>query len=456
MDKFFYYLNKLSIIILIYLFGFLTFKFDLVAKSWLNSSINLFIEDLSDKPKNFLLNSLKYLSEDENNEEFRYFLKKNVDAKSKSLPKKKFGSLMLLSLSKGKFDNSNFGLFSSPTKKVHSWNFENTIKPTVMLSIFPDGEVLVYNDKYVSLISSDSKEIWKTEKIIHHWGSIFENKLYVPGRKYANYPEDLDENSKKIKIGKCKVKNALVDTIVVMDLTTGSILKEIELLPIISSHPFLAKKLGYSKKIFSRLKTDNDLFKSLFLGPSYCDDLLHLNDIKIINSENKKFFKNGKVGDYLISLHTINALVLIDHETLKVKWYLRDEFRRQHSPNITQDGMLLIFDNKGSDEKFGESRIIQFDLAKFDFTSDFDGNENFFFDSDIRGRIQILDNQIYVTSSQQGEVFRLNCNDKNLKNCDPELLFSSYSEGRSNSIFVADFYEKSFFNKDFLSKIQKK
>ena len=76
MDKFFYYLNKLSIIILIYLFGFLTFKFDLVAKSWLNSSINLFIEDLSDKPKNFLLNSLKYLSEDENNEEFRYFLKK--------------------------------------------------------------------------------------------------------------------------------------------------------------------------------------------------------------------------------------------------------------------------------------------------------------------------------------------------------------------------------------------
>mgnify|MGYP007000183454 len=101
----------------------------------------------------------------------------------------------LLSLSKGKFDNSNFGLFSSPTKKVHSWNFENTIKPTVMLSIFPDGEVLVYNDKYVSLISSDSKEIWKAEKIIHHWGSIFENKLYVPGRKYANYPEDLDENS---------------------------------------------------------------------------------------------------------------------------------------------------------------------------------------------------------------------------------------------------------------------
>ncbi len=456
MDKFFYYFNKISIIVFIYLLGFLTFKFDLVAKSWLNSSINLFIEDLSDKPKNFLLNSLKNLSEDANNEEFQYFLKKNIDSKSKSLPEKDFENLMLLSLSKGKFDNSNFGLFSSPTKKIHSWNFENTIKPTVMLSIFPGGEVLVYNDKYVSLISSDSKEIWKTKKIIHHWGSIFENKLYVPGRKYANYPEDLDENSKKTKIGKCKVKNALVDTIIIIDLETGSILEEIEILPIISSHPFLSKKLGYSKKIFSRLKTDNDVFKSLFLGPSYCDDLLHLNDIKIINSEDKKFFKNGKVGDYLISLHTINALVLIDHETLEVKWYLRDEFRRQHSPNITQDGMLLVFDNKGSDEKFGESRIIQFDLVKNDFISEFDGNENFFFNSDIRGRIQILNDQVYVTSSQQGEVFKLNCIDKKLQNCDPELLFSSYSEGKSNSIFVADFYKKSFFNKDFLSKVKNK
>ena len=454
MNKFFYYLNKISIIIFIYLLGFLTFKFDLVTKSWLNSSINLFIEDLSDKSKNLLLDGLKSLSEDENSEEFQYFLKKNIGSQSKNLPDKDFENLMLLSLSKSKFNNSNFGLFSSPSKKVHSWNFDNTIKPTVMLSIFPDGEILVYNDKYVSLISSESKEIWKTKKIIHHWGSIVENKLYVPGRKYANYPEDLDENSKKNKIGKCKVKNALVDTIVIMDLANGNILDEIDLLPIISSHPFLSKKLGYSKKIFSRLKTDNDVFKSLFLGPSYYDDLLHLNDIKIIKNEDKKFFKNAKVGDYLLSLHTINALVLVDHETLKVKWYLRDEFRRQHSPNITKDGMLLIFDNKGSDKRYGESRVIQFDLANKNFDSDFDGNDNFFFDSDIRGRIQIFNDQIYVTSSQQGEVFKLNCNDKNLKNCIPEILFSSYSEGKSNSIFVADFYKKNFFNKEFLSKIE--
>ena len=453
MEKFFNYLNKISIILLIYLLGFLTFKFDFVSKNWLNSSINLFIEELSDKPKNFLLNGLRSLSEDKNSEEFQYFLKKNIKPEKKNLLNKDFNSFMLLSLSKNNFNESNFGLYSSPTKKVHSWNFENTIKPTVLLNIFKDGKALIYNDEYISLISSDSKEIWKTKKIVHHWGSIFQNKIYMPGRKYANYPEDLDDNSKKIKIGKCKVDNALVDTIVIIDVLTGKILDEIEVLPIISSHPYLSKKLGYSKKIFSRLKTNNDLFESIFLGPSYCDDLLHLNDIKIITSEDKKFFDNANEGDYLLSLHTINALVLIDNKSLQVKWYLRDEFRRQHSPNISKNGMLLIFDNEGSDEKFGESRIVQFDLKKNKFNPDFDGNENFFFESDIRGRIQIFNDQIYVTSSQQGEVFKLNCVNENLKRCEPQILFSSNTEGKSNSIFVADFYNKDFFTKDFLTKI---
>ena len=75
MDKFFYYLNKISIIILIYLIGFLTYKFDFVPKNWLNSSINIFIDELGDKPKTYLLNSFRNLSEDRNSEEFNFFKK---------------------------------------------------------------------------------------------------------------------------------------------------------------------------------------------------------------------------------------------------------------------------------------------------------------------------------------------------------------------------------------------
>ena len=454
MNKFFYYFYILSLLFLFYLFGFISFKYDLFPKLWLNGSINLFIKDLDESRRNILLNGLKSISENKNSDEFQYTIKKNFKADINILKKKEFPGYMLLSLSNEKFSKNNFSLYKNFSEKIHSWTFENTIKPTVMLHIFPNGNSIIYNNEFISLISSNSKEIWKLKKIVHHWGSVIGDKLYIPGRKFVNYPEDLDTNSKKNNIGKCKVENAMADTILVINVKDGTIINEIDLLPIISSHPILSKKIGYSKKIFSKLKTDREdgYFGSLFLGPSYCDDLTHLNDIKILNEENLKYFNNGKVGDLLLSVHTMDTIVLIDHESLKIKWYLRENFKRQHSPSITKNGMILVFDNKGGSKKFGKTRIVSYDLNNESFHSTFNGNSNFFFESLIRGRIQIFNDEIYVTSSQQGEVFKLNCLNENLNKCEPELLFASVNKDKPESIFVADFYSKDFFLKDFLTK----
>ena len=458
MNKFFYYFYLISLILLVYLFGFLTFKYDLYPKAWLNGSINLFIKDLDESKRNFLLNSLKIISENKNSNEFQYSVKKNSNLYSSQFQyniNNQFSGYMLLSFEDDKLGSLNFGLYKNPLKKVYSWSFKNTIKPKVMLHVFPNGNALIYNDEFISLISSDSKEIWKLKKVVHHWGSVKENKLYIPGRKYVNYPEDLDISSKKLNIGKCKVKNALADTILEIDIKKGAIIREIDLLPIISSHYDLSKKLGYSKKIFSKLKNEknDNYFTSLFLGPSYCDDLTHLNDIKILQKKNLKYFRNNKIGDFLLSLHTMDTLVAVDHEDLKIKWYLRKEFKRQHSPNMTNDGMILIFDNKGGYKKYGKSRILKYDINNENFDSYFDGNENFFFESLIRGRIQIFNNQIFVTSSQQGEVFRLDCLGKKLNKCRPVLIFSLHNENKPIPIFVADFYSENYFSKDFLNKI---
>ena len=454
MNKFFYYFYLISLVVLFYLFGFLTFKYDLFPKTWINGSINSLIKDLDESKRNFLLNSLKIISENKDSDEFQYSVRKNSNQLQNN-PENQFSGYLLLSFVDDEQGDLNFGLYKNPSKKVYSWSFKNTIKPEVMLHVFPNGDALIYNDEFISLISSDSKEIWKLKKVVHHWGSIKENKLYIPGRKYVNYPEDLDVLSKKHNIGKCKVKNALADTILEIDIKNGSIIREIDLLPIISAHDKLSKKLGYSKKIFSKLKTDkkDNYFTSLFLGPSYCDDLTHLNDVKILQEEDLKYFKNNKIGDFLLSLHTMDALILVDHEDLKIKWYLRKEFKRQHSPNMTNKGMLLIFDNQGGNKKYGKSRILKYDVSKENFHSYFDGNNNFFFESNIRGRIQIFNNQIFVTSSQQGEVFRLDCLDEKLNKCSPILVFSLQKENRPIPILVADFYSEDYFSKDFLSKI---
>ena len=127
--------------------------------------------------------------------------------------------------------------------------------------------------------------------------------------------------------------------------------------------------------------------------------------------------------------------------------------KRQHSPNITEDGYLIIFDNKGSDEKYGKSRIIKYDLKNNEFDSYFDGNDDFYFESSIRGRVQLFNNKIFVTSSQQGEIFRLDCETTDLKKCIPTLLFNSFNDDKPNSIFVGDFYSKNYFNNKFLEKL---
>ncbi len=149
----------------------------------------------------------------------------------------------------------------------------------------------------------------------------------------------------------------------------------------------------------------------------------------------------------------MDTLVLVDHKSLKIKWYLRKNFKRQHSPSITKDGMILIFDNKGGSKNFGKTRIVSYNLNNKKFHSIFEGNNKFFFESLIRGRIQIFKNEIYITSSQQGEVFKLNCLNENLNECEPNLLFASLNKDKPESIFVADFYSEDFFSKDFLIKL---
>ncbi len=138
MNKFFYYFYILSLLFLVYLFGFISFKYDLFPKSWLNGSINLFIKDLGESKRTILLNGIKSISENKNSDEFQYTIKRNFNADLDTFKKNEFPGYMLLSLSNEKYNKSNFGLYKNFSEKIHSWSFKETIKPTVMLHIFPN------------------------------------------------------------------------------------------------------------------------------------------------------------------------------------------------------------------------------------------------------------------------------------------------------------------------------
>ena len=111
MNKFFYYFYILSLLFLVYLFGFISFKYDLFPKSWLNGSINLFIKDLGESKRTILLNGIKSISENKNSDEFQYTIKRNYNSNTISW-KEAFYNLND-SISKNEFVKKREGFFIS-------------------------------------------------------------------------------------------------------------------------------------------------------------------------------------------------------------------------------------------------------------------------------------------------------------------------------------------------------
>ena len=112
MDKFFYYFYLISLLLLFYLIGFLTFKYDFFPKSWLNGSINLFLKDLNRESRKSILNFFKLFSENENNEEFNYTIERN-----KLNTKVDLDGYLFVNLALDKFEKKNISLFSKNRKK---------------------------------------------------------------------------------------------------------------------------------------------------------------------------------------------------------------------------------------------------------------------------------------------------------------------------------------------------
>ena len=95
----------------------------------------------------------------------------------------------------------------------------------------------------------------------------------------------------------------------------------------------------------------------------------------------------------LISVRDIDAIILIDSVNPKnIIWYVNGLFENQHFKAF-ENGNLLLFDNYAFDErgsKFGHSAIKEINVKKKEIVSIFNGNENFEFSSQRRGRIQVV------------------------------------------------------------------
>lgn len=87
-------------------------------------------------------------------------------------------------------------------------------------------------------------------------------------------------------------------------------------------------------------------------------DIMHTNTLELLDGSLAHLAPQFAAGHVLISLRELNLVAIVDLEQEQVVWALSGLWVRQHEPNLTADGTMLVFDNLGHG---GRSKAVEID-----------------------------------------------------------------------------------------------
>ena len=253
------------------------------------------------------------------------------------------------------------------------------------LELMPDGSI-VANFAQQSTFRMDAcgEVMWRLPNLGHHSVNVApDGTLWVPGEDYV--PED----------GEVDIPNAEAPF---HDWTITNLSPGGEQL---SSHSV------------ADILRDNGLESLLYLtsrhsgSPQIAYDPLHLNSVKAMpEGLRSRLFDPG---DLVVSLRNISTLLVLDPDTMKVKWHTTGPFFRQHDPIFLPGDRISLFDNRpvADDDGTRESQIMELDARTGEATAvlggDGPGEEPFY--SAIMGDHERLPNgNVLVTPGSEGRV----------------------------------------------------
>jgi len=149
-------------------------------------------------------------------------------------------------------------------------------------------------------------------------------------------------------------------------------------------------------------------------------DPTHANNIEIVGAAFAARHPFAEPGDFLLSLRSVDSLLLIDRRRRIAKWSLSDMFLRQHDSDMLPDGSISVYDNRtdkgqfneavrlAEPQAFGYSRILRFDPATQEILWQYRGTREDPFYSSIQGEHQYLANgNVLIAEPEAGRVFEV-------------------------------------------------
>jgi hypothetical protein len=256
-------------------------------------------------------------------------------------------------------------------------------KPGVILmgaQILPSGD-LVANFHGLSTFRMDpcGNVVWKLQNYGHHSLELTDDgamwvgaeRGYEEGTRYPNYAADSDYwVLQKISLD-------------------GTILRNIDVLDVLH-------KNGLEGLMY--LSTTSDKYTAVF------GDTMHLNDVEAYPSgwPSQVF----SPGDIMFSLRNINSVLVIDPETLQIKFRTTGRVLRQHDPDFMPGDRISIFDNHNltPDLSFADSasRVVEIDARTGALRDILDGAGPTYFFSQRAGSHQRLPNGNILVQSESG------------------------------------------------------
>jgi hypothetical protein len=97
------------------------------------------------------------------------------------------------------------------------------------------------------------------------------------------------------------------------------------------------------------------------LNQDLLGDVMHTNVVQYVDRATAALFPFAEEGQLLISMREMNTIALLDPKAERIVWADTGMWRRQHEPQLLDNGRILLFDNQGHRGRGGVTRVIEYD-----------------------------------------------------------------------------------------------